>query len=75
MEEDCYTVITTINGYDRTSIGAHEKTGYHVIVVGDIKTPHDTYTTSDTMTYKIVRLQSDRGTLRYMGVGAGYVEK
>ena len=38
-----YIIITTINQYDSTSIAEFMKHDYDIIVVGDKKTPHDTY--------------------------------
>lgn len=36
-------IITTINPYDNTSIDKYSSTGYDIIIVGDLKTPHSTY--------------------------------
>lgn len=39
-----YIIITTINEYDSTSICNYFKHTKNIVVVGDKKTPHDTYT-------------------------------
>ena len=40
-------IITTINSYENTSIDFFLKQGYNIIIVGDLKTPHDTYSDKD----------------------------
>tara|TARA_B110000908_G_C10254615_1_gene454515 strand:+ start:1493 stop:2497 length:1005 start_codon:yes stop_codon:yes gene_type:complete len=38
-----YLIITTINEYKNTSIKEYSKYDYNIVIVGDLKTPHNTY--------------------------------
>ena len=40
-------IITTINSYENTSIDFFLKYDYNIIIVGDLKTPHNTYSDKD----------------------------
>ncbi len=44
MLEKKYLIITTINKYSDTSIEEYLKYNYNIIIVGDKKTPHSSYT-------------------------------
>lgn len=49
----CAVIITTINSYEDTSIKEYSHSGYDKIIVGDKKTPHDSYMKYQLSTSKL----------------------